>query len=171
MAERGFTAVTVDDIAAAAGTSRRTFFNYSPTKAAALFDPDPELAARLRALTERAPVTDDPWADLRWICREFVGWGPQETLHVYRLVAGSEELADYPVQVHRYVEGALEAWALRRLPGDPLGARLLTSAAGAALVAAFRTWDPATAPAEFVRLTERALGEVTVRTGRGRECA
>ena len=166
VAERGFAAVTVDDVAAAAGTSRRTFFNYFPTKAAALFDPDPELAQRLARLTEEAPVTDDAWADLRWICASFVRWGPDDTLHVYRQVAGSGELGDYPVQVHRHVETALEAWAGRRFPDDPLGARLLASAAGAALTAAFRTWDPATPSAEFVALADRALAQVHVRPGR-----
>jgi AcrR family transcriptional regulator len=161
--ERGFAAVTVDDVAAAAGTSRRTFFNYFPTKTAALFDPDPELAGRLERLTEEAPVTGDPWADLRWICASFVRWGPPDTLVVYRLVAASGELRDYPVQVHRHVETALEAWASRRFPGDPLGARLLSAAAGAALGAAFLTWDPATPAEEFVRLADRALAAVTVR--------
>ena len=163
VAERGFAAVTVDDVAAAAGTSRRTFFNHFPTKAAALFDPEPELAGRLQRLTEEAPVTDDAWADLCWICASFVRWGPPDTLHVYRQVAESGELSDYPVQVHRHLQAALEAWAVRRFPGDLLHARQLAATAGAALVAAFRTWDPATPAGEFVRLADRALAAVTVR--------
>src|SRR6202167_2660743 len=44
---RGLAEVTVEEIAAAAGVSRRTFFNHFPTKAAALFDPDPSDAERL----------------------------------------------------------------------------------------------------------------------------
>ncbi|MBM7805181.1 AcrR family transcriptional regulator [Geodermatophilus bullaregiensis] len=162
VAERGLAAVTVDDVVAAAGTSRRTFFNYFPTKAAALFDPDPELTGLLQRLTEEAPRTDDVWADACAICRAVVREGPGDLLVVYRRVAGSGELRDYPVEVHRHVEAALESWASGRLAGDALAARLVAATAGAALTSAFRTWDPATPPEEFARLADRALAAVEV---------
>jgi AcrR family transcriptional regulator len=56
VAARGLTNVTVEDIAEAADVSPRTFFNYFPSKEAALFGGDPERAAELReGVTSEVP--------------------------------------------------------------------------------------------------------------------
>ena len=53
--ERGFAAVTVDDVARAADVSRQTVFNYFPTKEQMLFDREDEIGAALLALVRDRP--------------------------------------------------------------------------------------------------------------------
>jgi AcrR family transcriptional regulator len=65
VAERGFAHVTVEDIAAAADVSARTFFNYFPSKEAALFGADPDRAAALRERVVRAAPGRSALAALR----------------------------------------------------------------------------------------------------------
>ncbi|MFF5992680.1 acyl-CoA-like ligand-binding transcription factor [Prauserella flavalba] len=64
--ERGFENVSVDDIAAAAGVSRRTFFRYFSTKADVLWVESPAELARFRELLAAAPP-EEPYADV--LCR------------------------------------------------------------------------------------------------------
>ncbi len=65
VAERGFARVTVEDIAEAADVSPRTFFNYFPTKEAAVFGADPDRLDRIRAGIVSAAPGQDAHAALR----------------------------------------------------------------------------------------------------------
>jgi AcrR family transcriptional regulator len=67
VAERGFAHVTVEDIAAAADVSPRTFFNYFPTKEAALFGVDPDRITALRERVARLAPGEPALAALRLV--------------------------------------------------------------------------------------------------------
>lgn len=63
-AERGFAAVSVDEICAAAEVAPRSFFRYFPTKSDVLLEPTREIAERLDALLAAAPADVDDAAAL-----------------------------------------------------------------------------------------------------------
>lgn len=65
VAERGYSKVTVEDIAEAADVSPRTFFNYFPSKEAALLGADPERTEGLRQRLVDEPPGKSPLEALR----------------------------------------------------------------------------------------------------------
>lgn len=155
---RGFAAVTVDDVAAAAGVSRRTFFNHFPTKAAALFDPDPADVELLHRLLAETDGSADLWAALRTVWLAFLGEHRGLALiPVRRRLVDDPELAAHQRESHRFVEVALGRWVAEQLPGDPVTASLAGHAAGAVVGSAFATWSPEQPPADFVAAAARGF--------------
>jgi AcrR family transcriptional regulator len=167
----GFAAVTVDDVAAAAGVSRRTFFNHFPTKAAALFDPDPEDAERLTRLLAAADGAPDLWAALRSVCLEFVA-GHEGVIAVRRrLVAEDPELDAYHRTAHRHVELALDRWARGQRPDAAFAAGLTAATAAAVLTTAFAEWRPEDDPGRFAQLIAAGFDLLADRSAPGRNSA
>ena len=72
-AERGFDETTVDDIAAAADVSPRTFFRYFPSKLDALFADFDERAARMREALTHRPDGEPLVETVRRVVLEFAG--------------------------------------------------------------------------------------------------
>jgi AcrR family transcriptional regulator len=69
--ERGFDHVRVSEVAAEAGVSEKTVFNYFPTKESLVFDREDDLIEGIRpALTERAPDRSPTQAMVAFIERE-----------------------------------------------------------------------------------------------------
>ncbi|KQS72163.1 hypothetical protein ASG41_19090 [Modestobacter sp. Leaf380] len=156
VSERGFDAVTVDDVAAAAGVSRRTFFNHFPTKAAALFDPHPDDAEALQQLLADADTSAGVWSALRRVCLDFVD-AQTVALPVRRRLVGDPELDAYHRTAHLHVGQAVESWTAAQLPDDPFTAQLVAETAAAVLMTAFLAWDPADPPQRFAELVARGF--------------
>lgn len=99
--ERGFDAVTVDDVARAADVSRQTVFNYFPTKEQMLFDRDEEVGAALISLVSGRPDGVSLLAAFRRHTREFwerlgiVLRDGGETHGFWEIVQTSPALRDY----------------------------------------------------------------------------
>jgi AcrR family transcriptional regulator len=157
---RGLAAVTVEDIAAAAGVSRRTFFNHFPTKAAALFDPDPSDAERLARLLAAASGSADPWQALQTALVSFVAGHENVIVVRRRLIEASPELDQYHRAAHAHVEVAIGHWALAQPGLDGFLATLYAHAAGALLLAAFMSWQPDDPPELLPELVRRGFEQV-----------
>ncbi len=99
--ERGFAAVTVDDVARAADVSRQTVFNYFPTKEQMLFDREDEIGAALLALVRGRPDGASLVAAFRGHTRDF--WkgfrrvldGGGKTHGFWEIVESTPTLRDY----------------------------------------------------------------------------
>jgi AcrR family transcriptional regulator len=102
-AERGFSQVTVEDIAAVADVSPRTFFNYFPSKEAVLFGADPGRTEEVRARL----VHDLPGHSALEVLRVVL------TDRVRRIVAELAELGGDPVCWARQIKAALADPQLR----------------------------------------------------------
>lgn len=138
--ERGFDRVTVDDIAAEAGVTRRTFFRYFESKASVLWHGWDTEVARLRVALER--IGDD--VPLMDAVRQAVvdanrtrGGDPAELRTRMTLLTASQTLTASAAPHYEAWGRTISEYAARRL-GLPADA-LIPSAVGRTTVAACRT--------------------------------
>ena len=151
--ERGPAAITVDDIAEAAGVSARTVFNYFPTKDAAILGVDPDLRSRIRDRLRERPTDEEPLVALRAAFR-----GVSSGRHAppwrmrARLVSEHAHLQSASAASTRQLEIELTEVVAERCGLDPVAhpyPRLVTHLAIAALrVATDQTLAGPTSPAD-----------------------
>lgn len=144
-AERGFDETTVDDIAAAAGISRRTFFRYFPSKNELPWGQFDELLERLAAHLESLPDDLTLMDAVRVAVVEF-NRVPADDLALHRqrmmLLLGVPTLVAYSTLKYKAWRDVIAAFAARRLGCAPteLAPRAIGHAALGVALAAYEEW-------------------------------
>ena len=166
-AEQGFDVTTVDQIAAAAGISRRSFFHYFGSKEDVVLGDLEALGLRVRDALEARPATETAWEALREALKTLQG--PDTDAVTELQIAGM--YADAPSLRAKHLEKHLRWQELfapdieRRLgitPGataDPR-ARAIIAAALACLDIAVEAWRESGGTADPVELFDAAVAAV-----------
>nr|WP_202886249.1 TetR family transcriptional regulator [Kribbella sandramycini] len=160
--EKGPDNVTVEEIAAAADVSVRTFFNYFPHKEHAILGRNPAHLERALELIATAPAEQSPLTTMRLIVhdvlRELLDEG--ELSRRGELIMGSPSLL-YHLMLSSMDDERQLSVALAERIGDPLRARLVVSNAGAAcrIAVELHRETPDAAPADLVDAALQLLAQ------------
>ncbi|MFF2130677.1 TetR/AcrR family transcriptional regulator [Streptomyces olivochromogenes] len=158
LAEQGYDATTVEQIAAAANVSRATFFNYFASKEAAVLDPDPEERREWQEAMRERPVDEPLWDALTAI---LTGWctSLRDRMPLQRrLKAESPAFAQTAQSFGEQFFADLREWVFSRTAqSDPLTVTLQLNIALAAINTAYQTWPEDEAFDGFLQRLERCL--------------
>ena len=164
-AERGFDETTVDDIAAAAGIGRRTFFRYFASKNDVVWGQFDSGLDQLRDEFDAAPA-DEPWPVV--LRRAVVAFNSldadQIPVHRQRmeLILHVPALQAYSTLMYARWRGVVAAYVARRTAQKPddFEPRLVGHTALAAAVAAYEQWL-AEPDNDLIALLDRAMRWLT----------
>lgn len=116
--EHGLSGVTVEEIAAAANVSSRTFFNYFDSKESAVVDAEPDDPARLAAALDARPADEPPLESLRAaVVGEFARMAPRFR-ELAALMQANPTLIQRESAAFAAFHEVIVAWATRRLGVD-----------------------------------------------------
>lgn len=171
-AEHGFDAVTVDDIAAAAGISQRTFFRYFASKDAIVLDLRHRVDRRLLEAVDARPAGEGAMTALRhaYTTTSHVEPGDRaRVVQLARILARTPELQTRAQGEDVSDNDELAARVANRMgvPRSDRRARVLTTAVTAVVGAEFQRWadaggrgDPSEAIAAALDLLEAGFASI-----------
>ena len=122
--ERGFDAVTIDDIAAAADVSRRTFFRYFASKEDVILSDHPKRLDDLQAALDRRPAGEPALTALRNAIMSIAGTYEEDREHMlrrFRLMTTTPALEARSLCLQRNWETAVTEMVAARMGVDPAG--------------------------------------------------
>jgi len=166
---QGYESTTVDEIATAAGISRRSLFRYFASKEAIIFDNLEDVGEQLVVALAERPADEDPWTALRRsfdLITAFNERNPERTLAFHEMLQGTAVLkARYYEKQMRWRELLVPDIEVRlgAVRGndvhDPC-AMAFVGAALACLDAANNAWRLAQGRVDVVRLLDNAMRAV-----------
>ncbi|MFC9789120.1 TetR/AcrR family transcriptional regulator [Rhodococcus sp. NPDC127528] len=159
---RGFDAVSVEEIAAAANVSKSTLFNYFESKESLLLDPDPEDAVRWRTLAQARPADEPMWESLREIVVGCAGRDGSKLLLRKSMIEQCPALFQSAWASSEPFRTFVRGWVAQRLAADDDAYRvtLVVNVAFAIVHAAYRSWDPRRGPDQFTDLVRDGFAAV-----------
>ena len=119
---QGFDAVTIDDIAAAADVSRRTFFRYYASKEDVILSDHPKRLDELHAALDRRPADEPALTALRHAVLSLAGSYEEQREHMlarFRLVTDTPALEARSLCLQRNWETSVTAMLAERMGVDP----------------------------------------------------
>ncbi|MFD0560576.1 TetR family transcriptional regulator [Stackebrandtia endophytica] len=161
-AENGFEETTVDEIARAAGLTKRSFFRYFPTKEDAVFAGVDVTGEQIVHDLLVRPVDEAPWQSLRIVLVE-----SERRIHASGQAVAGLKLIESTPSLRAKVHEKRSQWrqqvsrTLCDRPGaelDEFTADLLTNAATAALDTASQAWLRSGGAVDRAALLDRAFG-------------
>jgi AcrR family transcriptional regulator len=166
MAQQGFEAVTVDEIAASAGMSKRTFFRYFASKEDVVVQFLAELGGGMRAELAGRPAGERPSTALRntvWAAIDACAGHADQTLRVVRLILGTPALRARFLERQAQWREELAAELADRLGLDPETGLYPRLAAGTALTAfdvVLQRWSGSDGAEDPAALTDQAFAAI-----------
>ena len=161
-AERGFDQVTVEQIAAAAGMSARTFHRYFPAKEDVVIGDPAHGGEFVRAVFAGRPADEPVWDSLRLSFEALVTRAPRDDergKRGMRVLVSAASLRARSLEKHLLWARMLTPLVAERLPGDDaaLRAEIIVQSALACLDVALTTWANADDGTTASELLERSF--------------
>jgi AcrR family transcriptional regulator len=166
LASQGFETTTIDQIVAAAGVSRRTFFRYFRSKEDVIVQFLGDVGAQLCAALAARPVGEPPAVALRHALSIFVQTcleHPEKSLRLTKLMLGTPALLARFLERQARWRGDLAAELARRAGLDPhtdMRPALAAAVALAAFDTALNRWADSFGSDDLADLTDQTFAVV-----------